>query len=198
MLCQNCQKNVAKVHVTELRPGPDGASGAPDASAGSKSSTVDSGAAYHEQHLCEVCAESMDLPNMPQAKKSTQEIWKLLQMAAQQTRKKSGPACPDCGMTLDEFRKKGRLGCARDYEVFKTHIVEILERVHGARRHVGRLPRGAEASVPEPRSAATPGEEKSRLVELRRELESAIRDEAYERAAHLRDAIKALEETHPG
>jgi protein arginine kinase activator len=170
MQCQNCQKNAAKVHVTDIAP--------PESSEGAGSAVV-------EQHFCEVCAESLDLPSLPASKKSPQDIWKLLQIAAQQTRKKPGPACPQCGMTLDEFRKKGRLGCAKDYEVFKGHILEILERVHGARQHVGRLPGGEQAGP----------EERNRLVVLRRELETAIREEAYERAAHLRDEIKAIEET---
>ncbi|MBI5365187.1 MAG: UvrB/UvrC motif-containing protein [Planctomycetes bacterium] len=184
MLCQNCQKNEAKVHVTDLQArAEDGAATA----------------SFQEQHFCDVCAQSMELPTMAAPKKSTQEIWKLLQMAAKETRnKKTGPACPDCGMTLDEFRKKGRLGCAKDYAVFKQHIVEILERVHGARRHVGRIP-GGEALAPEPSTADAPTlDGKTSLVELRRELESAIREEAYERAAHLRDEIKALEGPQQG
>src|SRR5690242_6360863 len=179
MICQNCQKNVAKIHVTEIQAHAD------------VPATEAEGSGFREQHLCEVCAESMDLPNTAPAKKSTQEIWKLLQMAAQQTRKKSAPACPDCGMTLEEFRKKGRLGCAKDYEVFKTPILEILERVHGARSHVGRMPGGPTTT----RTLGAPADDVHRLVDLRRELESAIRSEAYERAAHLRDEIKALEDT---
>lgn len=182
MICQNCQKNVAKIHVTEIQAHTD--AGAAEAD----------GSGFREQHLCEVCAESMDLPNTAPAKKSTQEIWKLLQMAAQQTRKKSGPACPDCGMTLEEFRKKGRLGCAKDYEVFKAPILEILERVHGARSHVGRMPGGPMMTASAGALGAS-GDERHRLVDLRRELETAIRSEAYERAAHLRDEIKALEDT---
>lgn len=172
MLCQNCQKNAAKIHVTERR--------APQAG------DAEPQAGWDERHLCESCAQSMELPSVAQ-KKSQQEIWKLLQLAAQQTRKKSGPACPDCGMTLDEFRKKGRLGCPRDYSVFKQHIAEIVERVHGARRHVGRVPSGNQ-----PRGDGEP-----RLVELRRELEEAKGKEDYERAARLRDAIKALESSPP-
>ena len=176
MLCQNCQKNPAKVHVTDVELRTEG-------------TAADAPPTFQERHVCEACAETMDLPAMAAPKKSTQEIWKLLQMAAQQTRnKKSGPSCPDCGMTLDEFRKKGRLGCARDYEVFKAHIVDILERVHGARRHVGRIPGGQVEKV----------DGRHRLVELHRELENAIRDEAYERAAHLRDEIKALETPREG
>ena len=61
MLCQNCQKNVAKIHVTELQ-----ASASDEKAPGTQP--------FQEQHLCEVCAESMDLPSMPSAKKTTQEI----------------------------------------------------------------------------------------------------------------------------
>ena len=174
MICQNCQKNVATVHVTEIaEPAEAGAS----AGAASQPEIV-------EQHLCEVCAQTMDLPHMPAVKKTMADIWKLLQLSAQQNRKKGGPACPDCGMTLDEFRKKGRLGCAKDYEVFKAHILELLERVHGSRTHVGRLPGTSEAEI----------ERQKRMSALRHELEVAIRDEAYESAARLRDEIRELEQ----
>lgn len=175
MLCQNCQKNAAKIHVSELRVPADGRFHPPED--------------WEERHLCDTCAQSVELPSVT-PKKDKQEIWKLLQIAAQQTRKKSGPACPDCGMTLDEFRKKGRLGCPRDYSVFKQHIGEIVERVHGARRHVGRVPgnQQAQSQPAQPLVETTP-----RLVELRRELEEAKGKEDYERAARLRDAIRALE-----
>jgi protein arginine kinase activator len=169
MQCQVCQKNPATVHVTEIAetPGKDGNAGSREVS---------------EQHLCEVCAAKVDLPVTPAIVKSAQDIWKLLQISAQQT-KKRGPACPECGMSLDEFRKKGRLGCARDYEVFKHHIGDLLERVHGARAHVGRVPGTTEAE----------SLRSQRLTLLKQQLEDAIRSEAYESAARLRDEIKALD-----
>jgi len=37
-----------------------------------------------------------------------------------------------------------------------------------------------------------------RLTELRTRLDVAIREEAYESAARLRDELKALENPHPG
>jgi len=176
MICQNCLKNAATVHVTEIvqeSPVPSPALG----------STVEVEATYNEQHLCEVCAQSMDLPNTPVAKKTVADIWKLLQLSAQQTRKKSSQTCPSCGMTLEEFRKKGRLGCAKDYEVFAAHIGDLLERVHGARTHVGRVPGTSEADL----------ERIKRQSDLRQQLDSAIREEAYESAARLRDELKQLE-----
>ncbi|MBK7643158.1 MAG: UvrB/UvrC motif-containing protein [Planctomycetes bacterium] len=168
MICQKCQKNEATVLVTEIEP--------------AATSTEPQKPGVHELSLCEVCAQALDLPHAPAAKKSPVDIWKLLQLSANQARKKSGPACPSCGMTLEEFRKKGRLGCSRDYEVFRTELGEVLERVHGSVQHSGRIP-GT--------SAGAPGDERVEL--LRQELEHAIRSEAYESAARLRDEIRALE-----
>jgi protein arginine kinase activator len=173
MICQICQKNAASVHVTEI---------VEVQNTGEGSAAVRK--EVHEQHLCEVCAANVDLPHAPAMKQSKADIWKLLQLSAQQTRKRGGPACPDCGMSLDEFRKKGRLGCARDYEVFKNHIGDLLERVHGARAHVGRVPGTSEADALR----------SQRLFLLKQQLDDAIRSEAYESAARLRDEIKALDQ----
>jgi protein arginine kinase activator len=179
MICQNCLKNAATVHVTEILQ--DAVLETSTAAAPAAKKTV------NEQHLCDVCAQSMDLPHSAATKKSQADIWKLLQLS-QSSRKKSGQTCPACGMTLDEFRKKGRLGCAKDYEVFGAHIGDLLERVHGARTHVGRIPGSSEADL----------ERMKRLVELRSRLDVAIREEAYENAARLRDELKALEDARPG
>lgn len=173
MICQNCLKNAATVHVTEI------AEDVPvlESAAPAKKSVS-------EQHLCDACAQSMDLPHSAASKKAQADIWKLLQLSKQQTRKKPGQTCPSCGMTLDEFRKKGRLGCAKDYEVFGAHIGDLLERVHGARSHVGRVPGASDADL----------ERMRRVVELRSRLDHAIREEAYESAARLRDELRTLEE----
>jgi protein arginine kinase activator len=185
MLCQVCNKNPASVHVTEIvevQGDPDGEKKVAEKKEGSAASVRKE---IHEQHLCEACAGSVDLPHAPAMKKSQADIWKLLQISSQQTRKRGGPSCPDCGMSLDEFRKKGRLGCARDYEVFKNHIGDLLERVHGARAHVGRVPGTSEADTLR----------SQRLTLLKQQLDDAIRTEAYESAARLRDEIKALDQS---
>lgn len=166
MICQNCQKNEASVLVTEIARDADAA----------QSEVI-------EKQLCELCAQALDLPYAPVSKKSPVDIWKLLQLSASQARKKPGPSCPSCGMTLDEFRKKGRLGCPQDYEVFRAHLAEVLERVHGALQHSGRIP-----------GAALAGSDPGRIEVLRQELENAIRSEAYESAARLRDEIRAIED----
>jgi len=168
MLCQACQENPATVHVTEIERADKG---------GDASKVL-------ERHLCEVCAQEADLPHTPVVKKSVAEIWKLLQASAQRGKKETGVACPDCGMTLMEFRQKGRLGCPKDYEVFTPQLRDLLERIHGATRHSGRIPGLDETSLERMRQVSA----------LQEKLEAAIRDEAYEDAAALRDQLKSLQQ----
>ena len=180
MLCQNCHKNSATVHVTEIVP-----VASPDPAAPVHEAVPGAGQIY-EQHLCELCAQSMKLPQKAAVKKSMADIWKLLQLSAQQNRQQRQRhtlACKECGMTLDEFRRKGRLGCPDCYTTFGEQVGELLERVHGARRHQGRLPGVSNEDV----------DRLQRLADLRHRLDSAVREEDYEAAARLRDEIRSLE-----
>ena len=93
--------------------------------------------------------------------------------------------CPDCGIQYMEFRHQGRLGCPADYEVFRAGLEPILEKIHRATRHVGKVPRYRV------RDAARRRE----LTDLRRELRDAVKAERYEEAARLRDLIREKEAT---
>jgi len=163
MHCENCNKNPATVHVTEIPQEGDEAV---------------------QQNLCDVCAAQHDLPHNAAQPKSISDIWKLLQISAQKAaQRRKTVECEACGMSLEELRRKGRLGCPQCYEVFQSHLVDLFEGMHGAREHVGRLPGGAQA-----------GRDKAhRIDSLREELEVAIREEAYERAASIRDELRTLE-----
>lgn len=171
MLCQACKQNEASVHVTEINHQP-----APE--------TGEMQSSIQEQHLCEVCAKAMNLPHNPVVKKSVAEIFKLLQASAQRVRRDPAVTCPECGMTLAEFRQRGRMGCPKDYELFAPQLQELLERVHGATRHVGRRPGVDESTLAR----------MQRVTELRHALETAIREEAYESAARIRDELKSLQQ----
>ena len=173
MLCQNCGANPATLRVIDVQYPPKG----PDSQAPTTYST-------QERNLCDVCAKDADLPHAPMIKQSVTEIWKVLKAKAQKGRKESSVSCPDCGMTLLEFRQRGRLGCPKDYEVFAPHLRELFERIHGATKHVGRAPGLDSGDLQRMR----------RRSELQKDLESAIRDEAYEQAAQLRDELRTLEQ----
>ena len=92
--------------------------------------------------------------------------------------------CPVCGISYLEFRQTMRLGCPNDYEVFETALEQLLERIHGAAGHCGKVPSqaGKAASI------------RSRLRLLRRRQKKAVAVQNYELAAQLRDRISQLQE----
>lgn len=159
--CQVCGKP-ATVHLTEIVKGQK-----------------------REVHLCEQCAREQDvtiktqftLPDLLQGLISahlgglSEELAKL--------------RCPSCGMKYMEFRGQGRLGCPKDYDVFAKGLLPLMERIHGATRHVGKVPRQAGRDDPQ----------RQELTHLRQELRNAVRREAYEEAARLRDIIREKEAT---
>lgn len=90
--------------------------------------------------------------------------------------------CTNCGLSFSDFRRLGQLGCSECYTQFEAQLDPVIRRIHGDAQHVGKAPIRSQAS--------------SLLEELeqsRRELHEAVDREAYERAAELRDHIKALE-----
>lgn len=92
--------------------------------------------------------------------------------------------CKVCGLSYRDFARAGRLGCSRCYETFEDRLDPLLRRIHGSDRHIGKAPikAGGAAKV------------RRELEELKRQLASAVSREAYEKAAELRDKIKAAEE----
>ena len=91
------------------------------------------------------------------------------------------PICSGCGISFDEFEKKGRLGCANCYEDFREQLVPIVKRIHGSQQHMEYI---------------DSEENKKRLAvqELKAKLSEAILQENFEEAARLRDEIKAYKE----
>ncbi|MBL8726495.1 MAG: UvrB/UvrC motif-containing protein [Planctomycetes bacterium] len=165
--CTACQKAIAEVVIMDLS----------------------GGAVSGSQHLCKTCAEQLGvgLPKPPD--KHTAHVLEELLQGMQQSR--SGPAkprreaCPGCGLAPADFRSKGRFGCPRCYETFRGELLPLLQRIHEAQTHCGRLP-GRLAAPTAPRDDRA-------LAELRRKLEDAVRGERYEEAARLRDQLRTAE-----
>ncbi|MEZ6015854.1 MAG: UvrB/UvrC motif-containing protein [Planctomycetota bacterium] len=172
MLCQRCEKESATVHIDEVRH---------FVAPGHASNDITT------HHMCEVCAQKSGLPSQQaQVKTTIDEVWKLLQLSAvKATKKKPTRSCDGCGTSLDELRRRGRVGCQRCYETFADYLDELLERMHGAGQHVGRLPGVDERAF----------ERTRRLEELRASLSRAIAAEAFEEAARLRDELQRFEAT---
>ncbi len=91
--------------------------------------------------------------------------------------------CPLCGMNAAELVAAGRPGCPQCYAVFSELLASALLTLRGEGIHKGRLP----AAVRRRRELSV------RLSALRTSLREAVETEQFERAATLRDEIRALE-----
>jgi protein arginine kinase activator len=136
-----------------------------------------------EVHLCEQCARERNLLADPPAPQL--DLKALMNLLIPPIHALSGaesaiePLCPKCGLTYASFKSEGRLGCEHDYETFRTILEPLLERVHRAVAHTGKIPVAA-------RKAA-------QIEDLRGQMKAAVVVEDYEQAARLRDLIRQRE-----
>ncbi len=164
--CERCNKP-ATVHMTEI-----------------------SGGKPHDVHLCDACAQEagyVQQTHIPINELLSQFLKSHAQVADTPTTR-----CPDCGMSWQEFKDTGLLGCPKDYELFLNQLGGVIERAqNGGTHHTGKTPTtGARTAAP----ADDPVKlRQAELNRLRKELARAVESELYERAAQLRDQITALE-----
>jgi protein arginine kinase activator len=155
MMCQRCQEE-ASVHLTE---------------------TIDG--RRRELHLCPACARKtgLKLPESPPELALDAVVQSLIVThVGELVGELAELTCPDCGLKFMEFRARGRLGCPNDYGVFARGLLPLVQRTHGATRHVGKVARRRPAA--------------SRRLRLRSRLREAIAREDYELAARLRDQLR--------
>jgi len=158
IMCERCGKEKATVHLTDFADG----------------NPV-------QRHLCDECyGKEEELPLLSPGNLLSQ----LVASIAPELQQLAALKCPECGMTYLQFRQTLSLGCPNDYEAFSEPLDQLLENVHGAKRHTGRVPQGAAQQA-----GSGPA-----LAVLQRRLDEAVKDEDFERAARLRDEIKTLEQ----
>jgi protein arginine kinase activator len=138
-----------------------------------------------EMHLCEECAREHNLIPDQQQELNVPALLQFLISQTQAVKGQGDPnsaVCPECGLKYAQFRAQGRLGCPADYDVFRSTLEPLLERIHRQVRHVGKAPGRFRAQ-----------RRQAELKEMRQQLEQAVRDECFEEAARLRDRIRSLE-----
>jgi protein arginine kinase activator len=142
------------------------------------------GSGVRQLHLCEKCAAERGVETMVGSSKP--QINNFLQTIHDQMPAAKGEPvhCTFCQATLADFRATGRLGCAHCYDAFESSLRDLLRRVHGNSRHIGRryvapLP----SELPHVSSA----------TELRDRLKRAIEAEQFELAADIRDKLRGIE-----
>ena len=166
MICQECQKEMATVHITKIING-----------------------RKTELHLCRRCArahDELDFSFEPQFSLHNL-LGSLLGENMRGSREALGRAkvqCPSCDLTFSQFSQIGRLGCSGCFAAFNEQLAPLLRRIHGSSRHTGKVPRRSQGAVRFARE----------LERLREELKLKIQKEEFEKAAELRDRVKAMEQ----
>ncbi len=164
MLCDICGASEAVVHITQV--------------VNHQTTTL---------HLCERCAAERGLQAAPPLAPPplADFLAKLGGNPHERVEQgEGGGVCPFCALTLEEFKRIGRLGCPQCYSAFDGYLRGLLRRIQAGSQHTGKVYLPPEG--PEP-------DRERRLASLRKKLAKAVEAEDFEGAARLRDQIRALE-----
>jgi len=161
MRCEKCQNQQATVFLTQILNGK-----------------------MHKVDLCESCAKAMGVTNSA-GFSLTDLLLKPTENepAEVESFSQDNASCPQCGMSENDFKKNGRLGCGRCYETFSDLLGEVMKDMHKNMQHRGKIPaRMARNELDD-----------QRLRDLKKNLQAAVDSEQFEEAAWLRDKIRLLE-----
>lgn len=166
MLCENCKQRLATVHITRIINNQKTQFNLCEECARN----------YHQQWSTEFFTSEFSLPKF---------LANLVSPEAVSFPPKFSRAyrCEGCGLTYEQFQQLGKFGCGQCYHAFEPQVETLLRRIHGASSHRGKVPR------------RTGGELRLRqeIERLKAELNVLVANEEFERAAEVRDKIKALE-----
>lgn len=164
MLCQECQKRPATVHLTKIVNNQK-----------SQLFLCEECASSHQEHWSDVFASDFSINKF---------LASLLNYDAGLETKLNAPqGCPGCGQTYSQFAQSGKLGCDTCYQTFLENLTPLFRRVHGAQTHKGKVPRRTGSHLRLKRD----------LQNLRLELQRLVQKEEFEKAALVRDKIRELE-----
>ncbi|CCO07760.1 UvrB/UvrC motif-containing protein [Desulforamulus hydrothermalis] len=167
MLCDRCQKRPAQVHFTQVINN-----------------------TKKQMNLCAVCAAEMQAESfgfVPQL--NLHDFLAGLINHHFAGANLTGNAmtrvrCERCGATESQVAQSGLFGCSECYTQFGDRVQPLLKRIHGSITHTGKVPRrtgGKALLIKEIRM-------------LKSQLQDAVKQEEFEKAARLRDRIKELEQ----
>lgn len=165
MLCDECQEKPATVHLIQVFNGEK-----------------------QESHLCEECAAQKSGVMLNQGSQFSVPnllggmFGSIYNMQGMQSLAKTSK-CPNCGMSSQDIRQLGKLGCSECFKLYEQELEASLRRIHGNSQHIGKVPvRGGHKVFM-----------KKQIDELKNQLQEAVRQEEYEKAAQIRDELKELE-----
>jgi len=162
MLCQDCNQKAATVHFTKIIQG-----------------------VKNETHLCDDCARVRQNKNFDGVFSIHNFLAGLLDVGGENLRNEeyvNQYRCDQCGITYDEFKKTGRLGCNNCYIVFKDRMNSLVRKVQGNTQHRGKVPKRTGGIIRKRRE----------IQQLQLQLNESINKQEFEKAAELRDQINEL------
>ena len=165
MKCQKCGADNANTHVKTIVNGE-----------------------FKEFDLCADCAQKMGYTNVFSDFENEFSgflgsfFGNVLPARTQATR------CEFCGSTYSEIAKTGHVGCAKCYELFADRLYPSIRRIHGNTTHCGKNSHSAKAEKAKPEPT-----KEDKISQLKTELDKAVEQQNFERAAELRDQIKGME-----
>jgi protein arginine kinase activator len=115
VICQNCNKNEANMHMKRI---------------------INGRAA--EVHLCTDCARSL---GYAEAFGSFGFGGLLTEILSKGELGAGAMRCPFCGKSFEEIANDGKMGCAECYNVFYDKLLPSLARIHGKASYEGANPR---------------------------------------------------------
>lgn len=167
MLCEMCKQNNASVHIVRVVNG-----------------------AKQTLNICESCAKQSQGFAFGESQLESPFTFQNMLSGlvdyinqSSHTRRNTEAVCSNCGMTYGDFKQKGLMGCETCYKQFDSTITPVIKRVQGNIEHVGKIPVKSGKEILE----------RKKLMNLKEELQKAILEEEYEKAAEIRDRMRALQ-----
>lgn len=167
MKCQKCGKDHANTHIKTIINGD-----------------------YKEYILCADCAKEMGYNNIFTDIGS--DFTNLLGSFFGNTlpARSQATRCKTCGSTYYDIADSGKVGCADCYTTFYDMLLPSIRRIHGNTTHCGKK---SAFNVNKIEVEEVPQDQ---IAKLKEELFEAVKLQNFEKAAQLRDRIKALEENN--
>lgn len=96
--------------------------------------------------------------------------------------KQEPKVCAHCNTSLDEIRKKGKLGCSYCYEIFEDQLGQVFRRVQSGDKHRGR-------KIAQTKDRSEINNLHQINEELQLKIKEAVEKEDYESAAKIKTEI---------
>lgn len=136
-----------------------------------------------EVHLCEAHAKDAGIA-LPATPPINQLLTQFVISQAGKPSRQVNKSCTLCGLTFNQFRQTGKVGCPECYTAFEEQLSPLIERAqNGGSSHSGKSPRRAGTSI----------DHQLLIQKLMKELDHAVAAEQYERAAKLRDRLNNMD-----